>query len=173
MASESANGAVKARLLLQQCLSARLQVEPASELEEAKYVEIGKGLIIYVCFMKGATEETVEKMVKSALNTCLSPSQDPSATKRVSVLELPGDVLIIPQATLGGTPKGKAMQYHKNIAKDEGEKLYANFVSLCEVSLHMSEKAREQGKQVRAGTYGNLQVFRTDTNGPYTHLLEF
>ncbi|XP_033730440.1 D-aminoacyl-tRNA deacylase 2-like, partial [Pecten maximus] len=110
---------------------------------------------------------------KCALNTCLSPSEDPSATKRVSVLDLPGDVLIIPQATLGGTPKGKQMQYHKNIAKDDGKKLYSYFVSLCEASLHMSEKAREQGKHVCAGTYGNLQVFRTDTNGPFTHLLEF
>lgn len=89
------------------------------------------------------------------------------------MLDLPGDVLIIPQATLGGIPKGKSMQYHKNITKEEGEKLYANFVSLCEVSLHRSDKAREQEKQVRAGTYGNLQVFRTDTNGPFTHLLEF
>ncbi|XP_069131212.1 D-aminoacyl-tRNA deacylase 2-like isoform X2 [Argopecten irradians] len=166
--------AVKSRLVLQQCLSARLQVQPPSETGiEAEYVEIGKGMIIYVCFMKGATEETVEKMVKCALNTCLSPSEDPSATKRVSVLDLPGDILIIPQATLGGTPKGKLMQYHKNIAKEDGKKLYAHFVSLCEASLHMSERAREQEKHVRAGTYGNLQVFSTNTNGPFTHLLEF
>ncbi|OWF45920.1 probable D-tyrosyl-tRNA(Tyr) deacylase 2 [Mizuhopecten yessoensis] len=173
MATESVIGAIKARMVLQQCLSARLQVEPGTECEEAKYVEIGKGLIIYVCFMKGATEEMVQKMVKCALTTCLSQLEDPSATKRVSVLDLPGDVLIIPQATLGGIPKGKSMQYHKNIAKEDGKKLYANFVSLCEATLHMSEKAREQEKQVRAGTYGNIQVFRTDTNGPFTHLLEF
>lgn len=38
--SESAN-CVKARALLQQCLSARLQVQPKTDDKEAEFVEIG------------------------------------------------------------------------------------------------------------------------------------
>ncbi|XP_046545297.1 D-aminoacyl-tRNA deacylase 2-like isoform X2 [Haliotis rubra] len=138
-----------ARIVLQQCLSARLQVQPATEDTEAKYVETGKGLVMYVCFLKGATADILDKM------------------------DLPGNILIIPQATLGGALKGKRMQYHKNIDKEEGASLYADFVSLCRTTLQEAESSREAGCVVQAGTYGNRQVFSCDTNGPYTHLLEF
>ena len=93
--------------------------------------------------------------------------------KFVSILDLPGDILVIPQATLGGTLKGKLMQYHKNIAKDEGLNLYTKFVTLCQEMVIRSEKCQEKGTVLKFGTYGNRQVFQTNTNGPYTHLIEF
>lgn len=91
----------------------------------------------------------------------------------VSVLDLPGDVLIIPQATLGGKLKGKKMQYHANIEKEKGLELYSQFVTLCEKELSASTKCAEAGVLVKHGTYGNRQVLKLDTNGPYTHLIEF
>ena len=108
--------------------------------------------------------------VKSVLGAKLSESDD---GKFVSVLELPGDILIIPQATLGGRLKGKLMQYHQNISKDEGLRLYSKFIGLCEEMKNNSDKCKEEGTVVKYGTYGNRQVFQTDTNGPYTHLIEF
>lgn len=92
--------------------------------------------------------------------------------KYTSVLELPGSVLIVPQATLGGKPKGKGMQYHGNIGKDEGLKLYDSFVSLCQSELSACQKT-DTFTEVKRGTYGNRQVLKLDTNGPYTHLMEF
>lgn len=86
-----------------------------------------------------------------------------------SLLELPGSLLIVPQATLGGRPKGRAMQYHHNIAKQDGLRLYAAFVSLCEEQL----AAAGAGVTVRHGSYGSRQVLSLDTNGPFTHLMEF
>lgn len=85
----------------------------------------------------------------------------------VSVLELPGSLLIVPQATLGGKAKGRAMQYHNNIGKEDGLRLYTDFVSLCEKELTGADVA------VKHGTYGNRQVLKLDTNGPYTHVMEF
>lgn len=99
----------------------------------------------------------------------LSESDD---GKLVSVLDLPGDVLIIPQATLGGTIKGKVMQYHKNIAKEEGLQLYSEFVSIFRKTYERNDKCQTTGTVVRYGTYGNRQVFSCQTNGPYTHLIE-
>lgn len=93
--------------------------------------------------------------------------------KYVSVLDLPGSVLIVPQATLGGKAKGKGMQYHHNIGKEEGLQLYSNFVSLCKKELALSSNSSETGMIVKHGTYGNRQVLKLDTNGPYTHLMEF
>ena len=96
-----------------------------------------------------------------------------SGQKRVSILDLPGHVLIVPQATLGGKVKGKMMQYHSNIAKDEGLELYKELVSQCSRTLEANEKCKEARCKVECGTYGNIQVLSMDTNGPYTHYFDF
>lgn len=161
-----------ARTVLQQCLNARLQVQEGEEHLEPQYVQIDRGMVIYVCFFKGATDDILPKMVSQLLNLrlCELPSG-----KRVSVLDLPGSLLIVPQATLGGKAKGKGMQYHNNISKEDGLKLYSSFVSLCEKELMaaIGMSGREAEVTVKHGTYGNRQVLLLDTNGPYTHLFDF
>ncbi|NXE45134.1 DTD2 deacylase, partial [Casuarius casuarius] len=161
---------VLARALLQQCASARLQVKPPEPGSEAEWVEIQRGLVIYICFFKGADEDLVPKIVNMLLNVQLSESE---SGKYVSVLDLPGNVLIIPQATLGGKLKGKRMQYHTNIEKEKGLELYSQFVTLCEKEMAANAKCVEAGVFVKHGTYGNRQVLKLDTNGPFTHLIEF
>ncbi|KAM9356154.1 D-aminoacyl-tRNA deacylase 2 [Pholidichthys leucotaenia] len=151
-----------ARVVLQQCLHARLQVKPQEEDSEAQYVQIDRGMVIYICFFRGATDDVLPKMVSTLLNLRLSESE---SGKMVSILELPGSLLIVPQATLGGKAKGRAMQYHNNIGKEDGLRLYTEFVSLFEKELTAAK--------VQHGTYGNRQVLKIDTNGPYTHLMEF
>ncbi|XP_028935128.1 D-aminoacyl-tRNA deacylase 2 isoform X1 [Ornithorhynchus anatinus] len=162
--------APRARALLQQCLQARLQVRPARGDGHQHWVEINKGVVIYVCFFKGANEELLPKMVSTLLNVKLSESEN---GQHVSVLDLPGDILIIPQATLGGKVKGRGVQYHCNSGKEEGLGLYSQFVELCEKELTSNSKCAEAGVTVKHGTYGNRQVLKLDTNGPYTHLIEF
>lgn len=109
-------------------------------------------------------------MVNTLLNVKLSETEN---GKHVSILDLPGNVLIIPQATLGGRVKGRNMQYHSNSGKEEGLELYSQFVTLCEKELAANSKCAEAGVVVEHGTYGNRQVLQLDTNGPYTHLIEF
>lgn len=164
--------------------------------------QINRGMVIYICFFKGAMDDILPKMgqllllalcfyvcvcvftgcvsmrckhsfllvsgsVSSLLNMRLCESD---SGKMVSVLELPGSLLIVPQATLGGKAKGRAMQYHSNISKEDGSRLYSAFVALCEKELLA---AAGGGVTVKHGTYGNRQVLKMDTNGPYTHLMEF
>nr|XP_051678707.1 D-aminoacyl-tRNA deacylase 2 isoform X1 [Oryctolagus cuniculus] len=131
---------------------------------------VQRGLVIYVCFFKGADKELLPKMVNTLLNVKLSETEN---GKHVSILDLPGDILIIPQATLGGRMKGRNMQYHSNSGKEEGLELYSQFVTLCEKELAANSKCAEAGVVVEHGTYGNRQVLKLDTNGPYTHLIEF
>ncbi|XP_077476756.1 D-aminoacyl-tRNA deacylase 2 [Stigmatopora argus] len=153
-----------ARTVLQQCLEARLQVKPGDEHEQAQWVQIERGMVIYICFFKGATEEILPKIVSTLLNVRLCES---SSGKMVSVLNLPGSLLVVPQATLGGKAKGRSMQYHNNVAKEDGLRLYARFVALCQ------QEVKAAGVSVEHGTYGNRQVLHIQTNGPYTHLMEF
>ncbi|XP_043930479.1 D-aminoacyl-tRNA deacylase 2 [Protopterus annectens] len=159
-----------ARAVVQQCLHATLQVKPADSGSEAEWTEIERGMVIYVCFFKKATEDIIPKMVNSLLNMKLCEMEN---GKLVSVLDLPGNILIVPQATLGGKAKGRNMQYHSNIGKEEGIHLYSQFVSQCEKELTTSDKCLEMGVLVKHGTYGNRQVLKLDTNGPFTHLIEF
>ncbi|KAF7649349.1 hypothetical protein LDENG_00142980 [Lucifuga dentata] len=169
--TEKGSGAPVARTVLQQCVQARLQVKPAEGEEEAQWVQISRGMVIYICFFKGATDDILPKMVSTLLNLRLCESV---SGKRVSVLELPGSLLIVPQATLGGKSKGKVMQYHGNVGKDDGLRLYDDFVSLCEKELLNVASAKTDAEvTVKHGTYGNRQVLKLDTNGPYTHLMEF
>uniref|UniRef100_A0A8D0C3B6 D-aminoacyl-tRNA deacylase 2 n=1 Tax=Salvator merianae TaxID=96440 RepID=A0A8D0C3B6_SALMN len=159
-----------ARSVLQQCLHAKLQVKPAEPDSEAEWVEINRGLVIYICFFKGASEEIIPKMVKTLLNVKLSETE---SGKYVSVLDLPGSILIIPQATLGGKLKGRSMQYHYNIEKEIGMELYSQFVAQCERELTANTKCAEADVVLKHGTYGNRQVLKIDTNGPFTHMVEF
>ena len=90
----------------------------------------------------------------------------------MSIVDLPGDVLIVPQATLGGRLKGKSMQYHANIDKDKGLQLYERFINTCRQVLEQGVRTEGCECVVKYGTYGNLQVLQLDTNGPFTHVLE-
>ncbi|KAG7510820.1 hypothetical protein JOB18_032842 [Solea senegalensis] len=168
--TEKKDGAVFARTVLQQCLHATLQVKPAEDQSQAQFVQIDRGMVIYICFFKGATDDILPKMVSTLLNLRLCESD---SGRMVSVLELPGSLLIVPQATLGGKAKGRAMQYHNNIDKEQGLCLYSAFVSLCEKELTAASPGGGAEAAVKHGTYGNRQVLKLDTNGPYTHLMEF
>jgi len=102
--------------------------------------------------------------VKVALNVRLSEND----SKLVSILELPGDVLIVPQATLGGRVKGRGIQYHSNVDKQTGSQLYERFVSRCREAVQQTATQCT----VHCGTYGNRQVLSTVTNGPYSHIID-
>uniref|UniRef100_A0AAQ5ZAA4 D-aminoacyl-tRNA deacylase n=1 Tax=Amphiprion ocellaris TaxID=80972 RepID=A0AAQ5ZAA4_AMPOC len=159
----------KSRLRQLQCLRAQLQVQPAGDQSEAQFVQVRqRGMVIYICFFNGASEELLQKMVSTLLNVRLCEA---SSGRLVSVLELPGSILIVPQATLGGKAKGRSMQYHNNISKEDGLRLYGAFVSLCEKEVATASAG--SSVEVKHGTYGNRQVLQLDTNGPYTHLMDF
>ena len=75
---------------------------------EAQWVEVQRESVINVCFFKGADKE-LPKMVNTLLSVKLSETEN---GKHVSILNLPGNVLIILQTTLGEKVKGRNRQYH-------------------------------------------------------------
>ncbi|RMZ97841.1 putative D-tyrosyl-tRNA(Tyr) deacylase 2 [Brachionus plicatilis] len=163
---------LRARCLVQQCVSARLQVVLPDIQKNIlpEFVQIERGAVFFVCFMKDATEADVDKLAKSVLNVRLSQTED---SKSTSVLDLPGDILIIPQACLGGKMKGKMFQYHNNIGKDAGLDFYAKFVDLCKkYAAEHPVWSLNKNLKVLSGTYGIRQVYSTETNGPNMHLIE-
>lgn len=61
----------------------------------------------------------------------------------------------------------------KKVNKEEEKKLYRAFVDLCRKTVQGQEKSKDCSCDVKAGTYGNGQVFSNDINVPFTHLIEF
>ena len=165
----------KVKLVIQQCLSARLKLPRDSEEgpESAqKTLEIARGMVVFVCFLKGAETADAVRAAKTVLGVKLCEAEadadNPSTkTKRSDVLGAGGDLLVVPQATLGGKLKGKSLQYHDNIAKDEGIALYDSFNAELKSGVSQSS-----GSRVESGIYGARQILNVDTNGPFTHVFE-
>lgn len=65
------------------------------------------------------------------------------------------------------------IQYHGNIGKETGLVLYDKFIELCRQYSSESAVWREKECKVVHGTYGIRQVYSTETNGPYLHMIEF
>ena len=147
------------RLLVQQVIGARLV------LPDGKEIKIGKGLVVFVCFLKGVTEELVKKAAKVALGLKLSEAEE--GEKRVDVVTNKGEVLVVPQATLGGKLKGSSLQYHNNVKPAEGEEMYKLFCKML-----MEAREDEELSMVKVGMFGARQVLSMETNGPYSHIID-
>ncbi|KAI9136472.1 putative D-tyrosyl-tRNA deacylase 2 [Paraphysoderma sedebokerense] len=180
--STSATPCVKC--ILQQCKSATL------DISETESVRIGCGTIIYVTFLKGATQDLVKKVASTLVSISIVPQHSlerPISNKPTSILHSNSSVLIIPQASLGAKLKGKSLQYHSNVDKSIGEDLYALFTTEISriVTDHHDDKGMrctqnnsedakgEKEVKVRWGTYGFQQRLRMESNGPFSCLLEF
>ncbi|KAI6645866.1 D-tyrosyl-tRNA(Tyr) deacylase 2-like [Oopsacas minuta] len=156
------------KLLIQQCISAKLQVKPPSAdgIADGEFVTIEKGIVAYVSFLKSATVESVTRAANITLNVKLS--YDEATSKLQSALDTNGDVLIIPQACLGGKLKGKSFQYHNLMAKDDSHALYQVYIDQCKQIM----AANSVKSSLQHGTYGNRQVLSVVTNGPFTHVID-
>lgn len=152
----------KARLLIQQCLSASLKHESHFNKEEVK---IGRGCVVYVCFKEDANQDTVLKIVEAVMGLRLSPNDQGQI---LTIADLPGDILIVPQATLGGKLKGKSLQYHGNMGKEPGLTLYTEL----QRALHNRFDAEVPDRKLLAGCYGATQMLAMVTNGPSSHVVD-
>jgi D-Tyr-tRNAtyr deacylase len=104
--------------------------------------------------------------------------------------QIPGfSIMIVPQASMGGTLKGKAVQYHDNVHKDRGLDLYNAFSDTVRSLAFSQSNSRPSGKQTNefgneqaivgeearkiiVGTYGNRQGFSMNSDGPHTYVFE-
>ena len=74
------------------------------------------------------------------------------------------EMLVVPQATLGGRLKGSSVQYHGNVKVEDGAKLYDVFCA------GLAEKLGEG--RLKRGRFGARQILSTVTSGPYSHTFD-
>lgn len=165
-------GGLQARTVIQQCTQALLKIRPAVDGAAAEWVQIQEGIVVYVCFFKRAKEEIIPKMVETLLETKQFRKTN---GQMVSVLRLPGSVLLVPQETLSGhgTIKNRVM-YQDVAGKPLGTKLFNQLVAGCEKAMKKVKKPSTDSRmRVEHGIYGIKQEILINSQEPFTLFMEF
>ncbi|KAK2892282.1 uncharacterized protein [Channa argus] len=162
---------LQARTIVQQCSQAKVKIKPAVDGVDAEWAEIQEGVVVYVCFFDGATEDVTYEMANSLMTTKLFRK---SARHTISLLDLPGSVLFIPQDSLAGEPAPKRRLQYKRVCEPwRGAQLFSSLVSTCTELMLDSVKCRKAGVKVEQGVYGQKQEIVLNSAEPLTLLLEF
>lgn len=92
----------------------------------------------------------------------------------VSVLDLPGSVLLVPQDSLLGEPlPRRRVQYRGGCELWRGAQLFSSLVAACRDLMDGSAKCAKAGVAVEQGVYGQRQEMVLSAAEPMTLLLEF
>jgi D-tyrosyl-tRNA(Tyr) deacylase len=140
--------------LLQRVTQARVEV--AGEIIGA----IDRGLMVLIGVEKGDSEAQAERLLERLLGYRVFP--DPVGKMNVSVKDIHGGLLLVPQFTLpADTKKGMRPSFTPAALPAEGERLF-NHLLACARALH---------RPVAGGRFGaNMQVSLTN-DGPVTFWL--
>ncbi|NIZ14475.1 D-aminoacyl-tRNA deacylase [Phaeobacter sp. HF9A] len=143
------------RALLQRVSEARVSVDHST------VGEIGAGLLILVCAMKGDSEAEAAQLVKKIAK--LRIFRDDAGKMNRSVKDIGGAVLVVSQFTLGADTRSGTRPGFSNAAPaDEGERLYHCF---C-------EKMRDTGLPAKTGRFGTDLKVSLVNDGPVTIWLD-
>ena len=124
------------------------RVSKASVEVENKIVgEINKGLMVLVGFGVDDTTMEADFLSKKLLNR--------------SVLDIDGELLLVPQFTLYASTKKNRPSFHRALPPQEATKLFDYFCKKCAEEIHV-----EKGE---FGAHMNVSLLN---NGPVTILLE-
>ncbi|PWA20734.1 hypothetical protein CCH79_00020341 [Gambusia affinis] len=161
---------LQARTIIQQCSQAKVKVRPAVDGTDADWVQIEQGLVVYVCFFQGATEDVTHEMANKFMSTKVFRKD----RHTVSVLDLPGSVLLVPQDSLVGQPLvNRRMQYKDRCEPWLGAQLFSSLVGACRQLMSESAKCTKEGMKVEHGVYGQKQEISLRSLEPLSLLLEF
>ncbi len=111
---------------------------------------IDKGIVALVALVKGDTKEQVDKLIAKILRLRIFPDQQ--ARMQLSLLDIEGDLLLVPQFTLAGaTEKGLRPNFSAAMPPAEAEVLFDYMVAKTQ------QECAELGCSVRVKT-GKFQA---------------
>lgn len=158
------------------------------------------GLILYVVFLKNTNGDDVKRAVQEIVTAKVFPLQtnidlwkleqeggvrnsNEDRPKPMALIDCPNaNVLIIPQATLAGKLKAKAVQYHGQCDKSDAEGHFYDFcrcvrealgvIGECDQNGVVTSEGVANSRVVLNGTFGNRQGLDLSSAGPFTHVFE-
>lgn len=142
------------KLVIQRVTNASVEVE--GEITG----QIEEGLMVLVGFGQNDSEKEVDYLAKKLSK--LRIFADEEERMNLSVKDIGGKLLLVPQFTLYGKTKKNRPSFHKALAPDKATLLFDYFV----------EKCQEEGVEVETGIFGAFMKVNLLNNGPVTILLE-
>lgn len=122
--------------------------------------EIGEGLLVLVCAMKGDTEAQSQWLARKIVN--LRVFRDDEGRMNRSLMDIGGAALVVSQFTLAAETKGNRPGFSTAAAPDEGERLYE----------HFSREVASHGVPVGTGIFGADMKVALVNDGPVTIWLD-
>uniref|UniRef100_A0A3Q0T103 D-aminoacyl-tRNA deacylase n=1 Tax=Amphilophus citrinellus TaxID=61819 RepID=A0A3Q0T103_AMPCI len=160
---------LQARTVIQQCSHAKVKIKPALDGTDAQWAELCR-VKFEICF-RLCLFSTVFSTANKLMTTRLFRK---NAGHSVSLLDLPGSILFVPQdSLLGKTAPNRRMQYIGGCELWWGAQLFSNLVSVCRELMSGSAKCTSAGVKVEHGLYGQKQEISLTSVEPLTVLLEF
>jgi len=142
-------------LLAQRVLSSSLYIE------KKKIVSIDRGILALVGFEKGDTLSDCEIIADKLLNYRIFPDDKGRMDK--SVLDVKGDLLLVPEVTLAlETRKGTKPSFSEAASPDLGKRLFDE----------LSNKLREIHDKLEVGIFGADMEINLINDGPVTFLFK-
>jgi D-tyrosyl-tRNA(Tyr) deacylase len=130
-------------------------------LPEGEERSIGRGLLVYVGFQREDGEEVIPKIVRKILN--LRIIEDEAGKMNLSVMDVGGEVLLVPNFTLAGDArKGNRPSFGGAKPPDEAREMFLKL---------FKEMASYTG--VRRGEFGAHMLVSSTNDGPVNIVLSF
>jgi len=123
--------------------------------------EIGRGLLVFLCAVKGDTERDLDHVVKKV--PALRIFEDDEGKMNLSVMDVKGEALVVSQFTLAAsTRKGNRPSFENAEAPGKARELCDMFV----------RRIAGQGITARTGVFGAMMDVSLVNDGPVTILID-
>ena len=143
------------RALVQRVTSASVAVD--GETAGEKIAEIGTGLLVLVCAMRGDDDAAADYLAGKIAK--LRIFADENAKTNLSIHDVGGKVLVVSQFTLAAEwRKGNRPGFSRAAPPEEAERLYDLF---C-------QKLRDAGLEVATGRFAAMMQVSLVGDGPFT-----
>jgi D-aminoacyl-tRNA deacylase len=122
--------------------------------------EIGPGLVVLVCAMRGDGEAEAERLARKVADLRIFRDEDGRMNR--SLRDTGGAALVVSQFTLAAETKGNRPGFSTAAAPEDGERLYLRF----------AEALRGHGIPVATGRFGAEMAVSLVNDGPVTIWLD-
>ena len=123
--------------------------------------KISRGILVFLCVEKSDRREDADYLIEKLIN--LRIFEDANEKMNLSIQDVKGDFLVVPEFTLAGNCNNGRRPSFKNAASPkEAEELYNYFV----------KKLKENYLKVESGIFGAMMDIHIVNEGPVTFLLE-
>lgn len=136
------------------------RVKSASVIVDSKTVaSIQSGLLLMIGFSKGDRQEKIERFVDKIVSYRIF--DDANGRMNESVLEKKGELLVVPQFTLGATTnKGNRPSFSDTMKPEQAKVFYDRFVEIS-----------RQRIDLQSGVFGAHMEVQSINDGPATFIL--